>query len=67
MAMAGLGRPSEIWLSPLHYFLTLRHEYLETLRSGDEEDEDEVESSVNIGTGVTIETLKQKREGTFSE
>lgn len=65
--MAGLGRPYEIWTSPLHYYLTLRREYLEAIRSGDEGDEDDVESSVEIGTGVTIETLKQTREGTFSE
>lgn len=57
MALAGLGRPWELWRLPFHTFVNIRDEYLGILNPP-KETEEGVETTT-IAPGVTFEERKR--------
>jgi len=57
MAMAGLGKPSEIWAWPMHYYRAVRDEYLEIVQGPRPTQDDDGVERRTVGPGITIETF----------
>ena len=62
--MAGLGSPHSIWHWPLHYYFTIRREYLkiinpQTRRDGDGANGEHVTSRRTVGPGIEIQTIER--------